>query len=249
MTTIRWLGQAGFEITASAGESCLIDPYLSDWCAQYSQNPRVPPIALDPAATRPTLVVFSHWHDDHLDPYSIPIIARSSPATRFRRTAILRLRCIGWGIEASRVVALARGELHANRPVRGHRRLRPSRSAGHARRRRDFDRHRRRRVIASSTRATPNTTPGMKAIRASGDIDVGMFVINGTGGNMNAREAAFLATELGVGVAIPMHYGMWRTREIRRRRHARSFGVRAAIRDRDRPEGDRAQARRDFSVP
>ena len=48
------------------------------------------------------------------------------------------------------------------------------------------------------------------AVRARGPIDVGLFVINGTGGNMNLREAAFLAAELGVGVAIPMHYGMWR---------------------------------------
>jgi hypothetical protein len=38
---------------------------------------------------------------------------------------------------------------------------------------------------------------------------VGLFVINGTGSNMNLREAAFLAAELDVGVAIPMHYGMW----------------------------------------
>jgi L-ascorbate 6-phosphate lactonase len=48
------------------------------------------------------------------------------------------------------------------------------------------------------------------AIRDRGPIDVGLFVINGTGGNMNSREAAFLAAELGVGTAIPMHYGMWR---------------------------------------
>jgi L-ascorbate metabolism protein UlaG (beta-lactamase superfamily) len=48
-----------------------------------------------------------------------------------------------------------------------------------------------------------------RAARGRGPIDVGLFVINGTGGNMNLREAAFLASELDVGVAIPIHYGMW----------------------------------------
>jgi L-ascorbate metabolism protein UlaG (beta-lactamase superfamily) len=50
----------------------------------------------------------------------------------------------------------------------------------------------------------------VKALGAGRRIDIGLFVINGTGGNMNAREAAFLAAEMGVETAIPMHYGMWR---------------------------------------
>src|SRR5207244_6841970 len=50
----------------------------------------------------------------------------------------------------------------------------------------------------------------IRPVRERGPIDVGLFVINGTGGNMNLREAAFLAAELDVAVAIPMHYAMWR---------------------------------------
>jgi L-ascorbate metabolism protein UlaG (beta-lactamase superfamily) len=50
----------------------------------------------------------------------------------------------------------------------------------------------------------------IRPARERGPIDVGLFVINGTGGNMNLREAAFLAAELDVATAIPMHYGMWR---------------------------------------
>src|ERR1700681_2938611 len=108
--TLRWLGQAGFEIVAPGGGSCLIDPYLSDWCARFSSNPRVPPIALDPAKVRPTVVVTSHWHDDHLDPEAIPIIARSSPETVFVGPPSSAIRYRWWGIPDERVVALRRGE-------------------------------------------------------------------------------------------------------------------------------------------
>src|SRR5439155_18788938 len=40
-------------------------------------------------------------------------------------------------------------------------------------------------------------------------LDVAFVPINGSGGNMNAHEAALLAWQLGVGVAVPMHFGMW----------------------------------------
>lgn len=210
MTTIRWLGQAGFEIVAPGGGSCLIDPYLSDWCRQYSQNPRVPPIAIAPESVRATLVVTSHWHDDHLDPHSIPIIARSSPECIFVGPPSCTLRCVGWGIDPGRVAPLDRGE---------------SLEIGEFTVTAGFARHEVPGMLAEDAISIAVDVGGrrifhsgdteydsrQKAIRASGDIDVGLFVINGTGGNMNAREAAFLAAELDVRVAIPMHYGMWRT--------------------------------------
>src|SRR6266568_262481 len=108
--TLRWLGQSGFEITAPDGGTCLTDPYLSDWCGRYSSNPRVPPIAIDPAKIRPTVVVTSHWHDDHLDPESIPIIAQSSPATVFVGPPSSAVRYRWWGVAADRSVGLDRGE-------------------------------------------------------------------------------------------------------------------------------------------
>jgi len=48
-------------------------------------------------------------------------------------------------------------------------------------------------------------------LRAVADqrIDLALLPINGTGGNMNAHEAALLAWQLDVRAAVPMHYGMW----------------------------------------
>lgn len=207
--TLRWLGQAGFEIVAPDGGSCLIDPYLSDWCARFSSNPRVPPIALDPAKVRATVIVTSHWHDDHLDPEAIPIIARSSPETVFVGPRSSAVRYRWWGIPDERVVALRRGESVAVGAF--------SITAG-------FARHEVPGMLAEDAISVTVEMAGrrlfhsgdteydsrIRAIRDRGAIDVGLFVINGTGGNMNLREAAFLAAELDVGVAIPMHYGMWR---------------------------------------
>lgn len=42
-----------------------------------------------------------------------------------------------------------------------------------------------------------------------GKIDMALLCINGQGGNMNAEEAALLAFELKVSLAIPTHYGMF----------------------------------------
>ena len=41
-------------------------------------------------------------------------------------------------------------------------------------------------------------------------IDVMLTVINGTGGNMNAHEAALLAWQLQPKVVIPMHHILWK---------------------------------------
>jgi L-ascorbate metabolism protein UlaG (beta-lactamase superfamily) len=207
--TLRWLGQSGFEITAPGGETCLIDPYLSDWCARLSSNPRVAPPALDPAKARPTVVVTSHWHDDHLDPEAVPILIRSSPSTIFVGPPSSAIRYRWWGVPDDRVVALGRGESTRAGPF--------VIAAG-------FARHDVPGMLVEDAISVTVEVAGRRiyhsgdteydsriyAARARGPIDLGLFVINGTGGNMNLREAAFLAAELGVGLAIPMHYGMWR---------------------------------------
>ena len=41
------------------------------------------------------------------------------------------------------------------------------------------------------------------------DVDVVLIPINGSGGNMNASEAAVLACQLNAGLVVPMHFGMW----------------------------------------
>lgn len=81
-----WLGQAGFAIRHSAG-TFIIDPYLSDSLAAKYVGTRfphrrmhLPPI--DPADLRGIdVVLHSHAHTDHLDPWTIEaLLVGNSPA-------------------------------------------------------------------------------------------------------------------------------------------------------------------------
>jgi L-ascorbate metabolism protein UlaG (beta-lactamase superfamily) len=206
--TLRWLGQAGFEITAPTGETLLIDPYLSNWCGENTGSQRIVPPPMDANAARPDLVVTTHWHEDHLDPEGIRIIARASPRTVFAGPPSNGVRCLRWGIAAERIKSLSRGDNLECGPFRI--------TAG-------FARHEVPGFLSEDAVSLSIEVAGRR-IHHSGDteydsrfrpmgdlgpIDVGLFVINGTGGNMNAREAAFMASELDVRHAIPMHYGMW----------------------------------------
>lgn len=87
-TEIFWLGQAGFAIFA-AGRFGLIDPYLSDSLAEKYRgtarpHERMMPV---PVAVRdlpePDFVLLTHRHGDHMDPGTLPRIAKAFPAARF----------------------------------------------------------------------------------------------------------------------------------------------------------------------
>ena len=78
-----WLGQAGFVFKNPGGKTVYIDPYLSDAVERLFGFKRLsaPPIAAD--EVRADLVALTHEHADHLDPDSVPIIAKNNPKCRF----------------------------------------------------------------------------------------------------------------------------------------------------------------------
>ncbi|MGI4797076.1 MAG: MBL fold metallo-hydrolase, partial [Janthinobacterium lividum] len=85
---MAWLGQAGFLVRA-VGQVVLVDPYLSDHLAQkYQGTPfsharmmRAPIDAGD--LPRVDLVICTHRHGDHMDPGTLPVLARAHPGCRF----------------------------------------------------------------------------------------------------------------------------------------------------------------------
>src|SRR5688500_14902973 len=78
-----WLGGAGFVFKTSDGTRIFIDPYLSDVVNSIFGQARAfpPPLTADDA--RLDLLLCTHWHEDHLDPGSIPIFARNNPSAQF----------------------------------------------------------------------------------------------------------------------------------------------------------------------
>ena len=100
-----WLGGTGFVFKMPAGTQLYVDPYLSNCAAGIFGVERGIPTLIRAEEARPDLVIATHWHEDHLDPESIPIIARQSP-TKFLAPPSCISRMAGWGIARDRMTAL-----------------------------------------------------------------------------------------------------------------------------------------------
>lgn len=67
-----WLGQAGYLIKTHDGIIVAIDPYLSDYCAREGpDSSRTYPPPIKPEELKCDLYLFTHDHDDHLDPETV----------------------------------------------------------------------------------------------------------------------------------------------------------------------------------
>jgi len=96
-----WLGQAGFAFQ-SADTRILIDPYLSDSLADKYKGREFPHIRMAPSPIRAEeihkldFVLCTHGHSDHMDPGTLPVLARSNRNCLFivprseKRTAMER---------------------------------------------------------------------------------------------------------------------------------------------------------------
>jgi len=207
-----WLGGNGFVFKTPAGTQLYIDPYFSNCVANIFGIERAFPPPITAEEARPDLLIATHWHEDHLDPEGLPIVARHSQ-TQFVGSPACVPRLLGWGVPRNRVSAIKTGETQTFRDIQ---------------------------ITAVAARHVAGV-PGWEADDAvgilldfgglrvyhSGDteydlrlralaydkahpIDVCMLVINGAGGNMNAHEAALLAWQLGAKTVIPMHHLLWK---------------------------------------
>lgn len=202
-----WLLQAGFVFKTSAGTVLLIDPYLSDSAEDIYGLARAHPTPMDAARVAPDAVLATHWHEDHLDPGSILPLAQASEAI-FIGPPSCQARVIGRGVDLDRTIALRRGE---------HTRV------GEVDITATFVRHEVPGYVTEDAVGYLLDFGGDLRIYHSGDadydarllsmrdqeIDVALLCTNGSGGNMNAHEAALLAWQLGAPVVVPMHFGLW----------------------------------------
>lgn len=205
--TLRWLGQAGYEIRSHGGQLLLLDAYLSHNVEEELGQVRAvePPVSIRDAQA--DVVLATHWHPDHLDP-DLCRALRDTSRCLFVGPQSNTSRLTGWGIPADRIRELDRGETVAIGDFRM--------TAGYAR-------HDVRGWLVEDAISVVVEVDGVRilhsgdteydarvlAVGAHGPFDVGLFVINGSGGCMNAREAALMAHQLRPSVAVPMHYGLW----------------------------------------
>ncbi|KAB2702874.1 MULTISPECIES: MBL fold metallo-hydrolase [Brucella] len=114
-----WLGQAGFALVA-AGRLLVIDPYLSDSLAEKYRGTTYPHERMMPAPIQPEelprldAVLVTHRHTDHMDPGTLPALARTFAQARFivpeaeLTEASLRT---GLAIDTPRLVGVNAGEV------------------------------------------------------------------------------------------------------------------------------------------
>jgi L-ascorbate 6-phosphate lactonase len=202
---IRWLGQAGFAVRGSSA-TVAFDPYLSDFCRTVFGLERTMEPPCSPAEVGADIVLISHWHEDHLDLDSAAEFAASGAIFLAPPSCVARL--VGRGIPAESVRAIERDQsmkmfevtvtgVPAVHRVPG---FLTEDAVGYLL---DIDGV---RIYHSGDTEYHRSLVGAGH---RGPIDVALLCVNGTGGNMNAFEAAVLATQLRPVVAVPMHFGMW----------------------------------------
>ena len=206
-----WLGGTGFVFKTPAGTQVYVDPYFSNCAAAIFGVERAFPPPVPAQDARPDLLIATHWHEDHLDPLGIPVVAKSSQC-QFLTPPSCVSRMAGWGIARDRITPITVGQTHEFRDI--------SVTAVAA------------RHIAGVPGWETDDAVGVLLdfgglrVYHSGDteydvrlralaydkqhpIHASLLVINGTGGNMNAHEAALLGWQLGARVVIPMHHILW----------------------------------------
>lgn len=220
MENIKFLGQCGFWIKEN-NRSILIDPVLTELCEDGKSLMHYKPV-MNPEDIEPDLVFCSHDHIDHLETETVKRIAKHSLKTTF----VVPEGCEGIlneaGITKDRYVLMADksekiffdGEIIVKsfstaHPVHHLDDEGKDRNLGYC-----LDFGDKKYVHVGDTYRTDRLFESMQAL---GKIDLLFVPINGRDeereargivGNLNAKQAARLASDLDVKYVIPMHFDM-----------------------------------------
>jgi L-ascorbate 6-phosphate lactonase len=211
---VTWLGQASFRFDVG-GRRILVDPFFAEHQARL-----YPPLPIDEHGSEVDWLLVTHEHIDHLDPDSLREVAARSPGLTVVAPAPLeemvrdaaevefvgvdrgdRLELPGAGsltvVPAIHGVTVADG--YSDDP----------RFVGYVL---DLD------GTAVYHAGDTIVTDGLRAALAALRIDVALLPINGRThfrevadlvGNMDARDAVALATEVGATVLVPIHWDLF----------------------------------------
>ena len=205
-----WLGGSGFIFKAHSGRQIWIDPYLSDVVRSMFGVGRAFPPPITVSEAEPDVVISTHWHEDHLDPGSIPQLARRRPEARFVMPPSAMARALSWGLPRSQIIPFTQGQ---------------TLDLGDIKLTAIFARH---DVLVAGWEVpdalgvvldfsgvrifhTGDSEYDARIHRAVAPTKLALatLCINGSGGNMNAHEAALLAWHLDAISLIPHHYLIW----------------------------------------
>jgi L-ascorbate 6-phosphate lactonase len=219
---LAWFGQAGFAI-ASAGGTALVDPFLSPHAGRRYEASLAPG-----SAGGVDLVLCTHEHVDHFDAGSAPAIAGASPAAVFVVPTPIVDQVTEAGVAPERVLGVQPGETHevsgfTIRAVPACHGITMDDAYGFGRELSGgLVRFLGYVVDVAGVRIyhagdTIHYDGMVQTVRAL-EPDVALLPVNGRHaereardiiGNLNEREAAWLAAEIGAASVVPMHHDLF----------------------------------------
>lgn len=210
-----WLGQSGF-LVRYAGEFLFFDPYLSDsltakYAATDKPHVRMTERVIAPEKLRGiSVITSSHNHTDHLDANTLGPLLAANPGARLvipeaNRTFVAQRLpgIVPLSVNASDSLTLGAFTLHT--VPAAHDELAPS-FLGYV-----VTCGRWTLYHSGDTRLFPGIVETLRPFH----IDVALLPINGAkperrvAGNLDGREAAQLAHDIGARFVIPCHYEMF----------------------------------------
>jgi L-ascorbate metabolism protein UlaG (beta-lactamase superfamily) len=204
---LKWLLQAGFLVSGPSG-ALAIDPYLSDLCERRYGLVRGPAAPYGAADLPASLVLVTHWHEDHFDVDSAPKLVERGVV--FVGPPSCGLRFEGMGLPSANFISIDRGQSLRRGGITV-----TATPARHL-------------VTGFLTEDAVGFVVEMDGVRVyhtgdteydrslltvgdQGRLSAALVCVNGTGGNMNPIEAAALVAQLKPDLAVPMHFGLWRS--------------------------------------
>ena len=202
---VRWITQGGL-VFDNGRITVMVDPYLSDSVGEI--NPaKHRRIAVDESVfdISPDVIIVTHEHLDHLDPVTLKrFLSTDKPITLLAPyNAYTKLRELGG---CHNYVMLRPGSVWSQGGVTFYS-VRAEHSdltaAGYI-----LDDGDKTYYISGDTLYNYDVIDDVIELCEDG-VDYAFLPINGVGNNMNARDAADFASEIGAKCAVPIHYGLF----------------------------------------
>jgi L-ascorbate 6-phosphate lactonase len=208
-----WLGQHSF-ILKLGTITLYIDPYLAP-----DEARQTPPLLAPEQVTNADLVLCTHDHGDHMDPYAITGILKASPQALFVAPRAHRQRMIGIGVPGLRLWLINDGQ-----PLRFRDAIITGVKGKHEFFHETPDGFPYLGYVVAANGVTCYHSgdtlvyDGLLATLRRWQLDVAFLPINGRDadrfrdgciGNMSYQEAVELAGDLRVGLAVPAHWDMF----------------------------------------
>ncbi len=202
---VTWLTQAGL-LFENSRLKIMVDPYLSNSVGEKDprKNRRIPADESYLSLT-PDVLLITHDHLDHLDPVTLGKILSSDKKITVlaSENAYMKLREYG---KDHNYVLLAPHSVWSESGVTFY-----AVSAEHSDRRAVgfiIDDGKATYYISGDTLYNYDVIDDVLDLVEDG-VDFAFLPINGVGNNMNAKDAADFAYEIGAKTAIPLHYGLF----------------------------------------